>query len=67
MEPEHSKMQQDLFNVQYEFFATYNEISRVFSKFYICPEYDSNKYMGGTVEDSISVDVGSTESPFYFF
>ena len=42
-------MQKDIFNVQYEFMATYHEISRVFSKFYICPEYDSNKYMGGTI------------------
>jgi hypothetical protein len=49
MHPSYAEMQKDIFNVQYEFMATYHEISRIFSKFYICPEYDSNKYMGGTV------------------
>ena len=51
-------MQGDLGNVHNEFFASYYEISRVFNKFYICPEYASDKLEGNIIEDSISVDVG---------
>jgi hypothetical protein len=32
--------------------ATYNEISNVFSKFYITPEYSSKYGSGSLIEDS---------------
>ena len=46
--------------------ASYFEISRVFSKFYICPEYNSDKFMGSILEDSLSVDVGYDDTVNFF-
>jgi hypothetical protein len=39
----------------------------LFNIFYIHPEYNSEKYHGPILEDSISVDVGTRPRPFYFF
>lgn len=39
-------------NIEKEFLATYSEISNVFSKFYIAPEYSSKYGTGNIIEDS---------------
>lgn len=57
---------QDINNVENEFMASYFEISRVFSKFYICPEYDSNKFDGRILEDSLAMMVEPNDQLFYF-
>jgi hypothetical protein len=55
-------------NFEKEFLASYSEISNMFSKFYITPEYSSKYYDGNIIEDSIKVDIDSKiVCPHYFF
>lgn len=44
-------------NIEKEFLATYSEISNIFSKFYVVPEYLSKYESGSIIEDSIRVDI----------
>lgn len=55
-------------NIEKEFLASYTEISNIFSKFYITPEYSSKYYSGNIIEDSIKINIGEKDvCPHYFF
>lgn len=53
-------------NIEKEFLATYTEISNVFSKFYITPEYSSKYGVGHIIEDSYKIDIEGV-CPYYIF
>lgn len=57
-------------NIEKEFLASYLEISQMFSKFYITPEYSSMYYQGNVIEDSMKIDINPDPEavcPHYFF
>jgi hypothetical protein len=53
-------------NIEKEFLATYTELSNVFSKFYIAPEYSSKYGSGNIIEDSYSFPIEG-DQPYYIF
>jgi hypothetical protein len=65
-QPQVNKLASEIVNIENEFFASYYEISHVFSKFYICPEYTSDKLTGNLIQDSLAFTIGSQPKPFYF-
>lgn len=53
-------------NIEKEFLVTYTELSNVFSKFYIAPEYSSKYVPGNIIEDSYSFQING-DQPYYIF
>lgn len=68
-DPKINKLTSEIQIIEKEFLLSYFEISKIFSKFYICPKYTSDKLYGNLLQDSISVSVGveNSSKPFYFF